>query len=127
MTNYETAAFKMSISDNLLKHLTVKANVTLEASDVKKSLEYSLSGNPLSKFFVLLEGEENSTVSEEARRIAASEDYAQHTAALALCSASPALALLGNIFLKINHPKVPTKFFKKREDALNWLHEQMHP
>jgi hypothetical protein len=126
MTKYETSAFKMSISHDMLKELTIKENVILQADDVHKSMEYSLCGNEHKRFYVLLEGEENSSVSEEARKIAASEEYAQNTAALALCSHSPAMYILGNLFLTVNRPKVPTKFFKKREEALVWLRLQMN-
>lgn len=125
MTTYETNSFKMKIGDDGLKELTVKENATFNANDVEVSLELSLNGKLHSKFYVLLEAEDNATITEDARKRAASADYARHTAALALCSDKPALVTLGNIFLTVNRPKVPTRFFKNRKDALSWLREQM--
>jgi len=125
MTQYETPAFRMQISDDLLKEITVKKGVIINAQDVKTSLELSLKEGVAQKYFVLLEGEEGSNVSDEARVLAASEEYSRHVAALALCSSNLAMAILGNLFLKVNRPKVPTKFFRERADALFWLRSQM--
>lgn len=125
MVTYETASFKMRIGDDGLKELTVKENATYDASDVEESLELSLRGNYRSKFYVLFEAEGNANITEDARKRAASQDYTKYTAALALCSDKPTLVALGNIFLTVNRPKVPTKFFKKRADALRWLKEKM--
>lgn len=125
MTTYETASFKMRIGEDGLKELTVKENATYDASDVEESLKLSLQGNYNGKFYVLFEAEGNATITEDARKRAASQDYTKYSAALALCSDKPALVALGNIFLTVNRPKVPTKFFKKRADALKWLRERM--
>ena len=125
MKEFETNAFRMKISDNLLKEISVKKNVTLRPVDLKESKKLSTEYKPGVKFYVLIEGEENGSVSTEARRLAASEEYSHYTAALALCSNSLYLAITGNLFLTINRPKVPTRFFEKREDGLIWLEEQM--
>jgi hypothetical protein len=72
-----------------------------------------------------MEGEEDATVNNAARRLAASSEYAQYTAALALCTSNLALRIMGNLFLKINKPAVATRLFETREEALTWLHKQM--
>ncbi len=121
MKQFETAAFKMVIHDNLVKELTIKKDITFEAKDITESLELSVQYLPDAKFFVLFEGEENSEVSIDARRVAASEEYAKHTAALALFSEKFHFSIISNLFLKVNRPKVPTKFFDNRNAALEWL------
>src|SRR4051812_12362486 len=101
----------MKIGNDLLKEITVKENVTLHPNDIWESKVLSQACRPGEKFYVLLEGETNATVSPEAKTAAASQEYAEHTAALALCSGNLAMAVMGNLFLKVNKPKVPTRFF----------------
>lgn len=121
MKTFETKAFKMVIHDDLLKEFTVKKNITLQAEDVWESKDLSINYIPNQKFYVLLEGEDDSDVSGDARRAAASEEYTKYVAALALCSNKLHQKIIGSLFLKINKPKVPTQFFDNREDALIWL------
>lgn len=116
----------MKISSDFLKEIKVKKDITLQASDVQKSLELSHLVGKDKRFFVLLEGEENASVSDEARKLAASEEYAKYTRALALCSNNPAMAVMGNVFMTVSRPKIPTRFFSKREDALQWLKSLMN-
>lgn len=121
MKEFETDVFKMIIHDNLIKEVKVKKNKTFSEKDVWESRDLSVAYKPGSKFYVLMEGEENSSVSSGARRAAASEEYFKYVAALALCSDKMMESILGNLFLKVNKPRVPTKFFDSREKALEWL------
>jgi hypothetical protein len=125
MKEFDTSAFKMIIYDNLLKEIRVKKNIKYSEKDVWKSRDLSLEYKPGAKFFVLFEGEDGSTVSAAARSAAASDDYFKHVAALALYSDKTLESIMGNLFLKINKPKVPTRFFDKRDRALAWLTQQM--
>lgn len=125
MKEFQTDTFILRIYANNMKELIVKRNKTLQASDVNESIKISSEYKPSTKFYVLLEGEENASVSIEARRAAASQAYAQCNAALALCSNSTVNAIMGNLFLKISKPIIPTRFFKERNDAVNWLNQHI--
>jgi len=124
MKQFETNAFTLVIHDNLLKEFKVKKNVMLQEKDVWESRDLSVKYKPNTKFFVLVEGEENSQVSADARRAVASDEYYKDVAALALYSNKTLGAIGGNLFLKVNRPKVPTRFFDNREKALKWLNTQ---
>lgn len=124
MKEFETDVFKMIIHDNLIKEVKVKKNHTLSEKNVWESRDLSLNYLPNVKFFVLIEGEENTSVSVAARDAAASAEYFKHVAALALHSKKMLDTIVGNLFLKINRPKVPTRFFDDREKALDWLREK---
>ncbi len=121
MKEFETDVFKMVIHDDLIKEVTVKKNKTFTEKDVWHSRDLSVQYKPEAKFLVLMEGEENSSVSSGARGAAASDEYHKNVAALALFSEKMMESILGNLFLKINKPKVPTRFFDNREKALEWL------
>lgn len=125
MKQFETGAFRMQITDDLMKIILVKRGVTLQAKDVEESKRLSLEAFPGCKFFVLMEGEEDANVSEDARRLAASEEYSKYTSALALCSGRAAMSVMGNLFLRFNSPRVPTRFFYNRIEAIDWLKAQM--
>ncbi len=121
MKQFETGAFSMTIYDDLLIEFRVKKNVKLEEKDIWESRDMSVLAYPGKKFFVLFEAEENFDVSTDARRAGASEEYARHVAALAMYSNRLYETIMGNLFLRISKPKVPTRFFDNRDKALTWL------
>lgn len=122
MKEFQTESFRMKISDDLIKEITIKKNVAFTSEHAKESITIASNAyKPDTKFFVLLDGEEGSDVTSDAKRLAASEEYKKYTAALALCSKNPLQAIAGNLFLRINKPKIPTRFFENREEALIWL------
>ena len=118
MKTFETKAFTMTIHDDLLIEFSVKKHINLQASDVWESRDMSVNYMPGKKFFVLFEGDEDASVSGEARRAGASEEYTEHVAALALYSNKAYERIIGSLFLKINKPLVPTEFFDNREHAI---------
>ncbi len=121
MKQFETDTYIMNIHDDLLIEFKVKKNKTLQEKDIWESRDLSVNYMPNKKFTVIMEAEENFEVSGDARRAGASLEYSKHVAALALCSNKLHETIIGNLFLKINKPIVPTKFFDDRTKALQWL------
>lgn len=122
MKEFETDSFRMKISDDFIKEITIKKNVSFKVEDVVESIRLSSNAfKPGTHFYVLLEFEEGAKVTNEAKRMVASEDYKNYTLALAMCSKNLAFAIAGNLFLKINKPKIPTRFFENKNDALAWF------
>jgi hypothetical protein len=62
------------------------------------------------------------SVTKEAREYMAEEGAALVLAAAFIIS-SPLSKLLGNIFLAINRPKIPSKLFTDRSEAIKWLEQ----
>lgn len=125
MKTFETPSYTMTVNDNLLIEFKVKEGIKLNAEDIWLSRAQSLEYMPGKKFFVLFEVSENAEVSAEGRTAGASEEYSKHVNALALCSNKIHERILGNLFLKIHKPKVPTRFFENRLSAIVWLNEKM--
>lgn len=46
------------------------------------------------------------------------------SSSVALMVESPATRIIGNVFLKVSKPRIPTKLFTNRESARSWLREQ---
>ena len=125
MKAFDREKYTMIIRDNLLIEFKVKKGAKLDAADVLDSRELSVKYMPGKKFFVLMESEGDLDVTVDGRRAGASEEYSRHVAALALCSNRLHETILGNLFLKINRPIVPTKFFDNRDKAIEWLRNKM--
>lgn len=121
MKTFETDAFIMTIHDDLLIEFSIKKDVTLQASDVWESRDMSVNYMPDKKFLVLFQADDGADVSGDARRAGASKEYTNHVAALALFSQKLHEKIIGNLFLKINKPIVPTKFFDDKDAAISWL------
>lgn len=68
-----------------------------------------------------MEAEGTFYTSREARELAASPEHSTHHGAVAFCSDKLAYKILGKLYIKINRPKVPTKYFTKRKEAVKWL------
>jgi hypothetical protein len=60
-------------------------------------------------------------VSKEGAKYATSDEGVRYTLAIAVIVDNLAKKLLMNFFLNFNKPKVPTKGFSNKEDALKWL------
>ena len=114
----------MNVHDDLLVEFRIKANSTLQATDVWTSRDQSVDYIPGKKFLVLIEGGKNAGISGDARRAGASMEYARHVAALAIYSPRSYEKIMGSLFLKINKPVVPTRFFDRRDEAITWLRSQ---
>jgi len=127
MKTFDTRSYLMHVHDDLLIEFRIKKNKTLQATDVWTSRDQSIEYMPGKKFLVLLEGEENAHISGDARRAGASMEYGQHVAALAIYSQKSYEKIMGSLFLKINKPVVPMRFFDDRAEAIAWLREQTKP
>lgn len=60
-------------------------------------------------------------VTKEAREFGASNEGLKHSIAEAYVLSSLAHKILANFYIKFNKPKVPTQFFKTKEEATIWL------
>ncbi len=125
MKQFETSSYIMNIHDDLFLEFLVKRDVNLNDQDVWQSKREAEAYMPGKKYFFLLGGEEFFQVSKEAREVAASEKFSTHIAAVALFSNALALKILGKLYIEINRPKVPTRFFDDKSIAEKWLKQQM--
>lgn len=111
----------MNIYDNAYLEFLVKKDAILNEQDLWQSKLEAEEYMPGTQFYVLLGGEEFFQVSREAREVAASDKFSTHLAAVALFSSELSLKILGNLYIKINRPNVPTKFFNDKKKAETWL------
>jgi hypothetical protein len=72
---------------------------------------------------ILIDASEVQSISKEARDYFASTEGISLIQASALLLDSVMAKFLGNFFLTINKPKVPTKIFTSSDDAMVWLQQ----
>jgi hypothetical protein len=106
---------------NAIKEFTVKKDVLLKEKDIWESSAMTDIPKGSRKFYVLFGLSEGSRVTANARRAVASEEYSQHVAALAICGEKIYESIRATLFSKVHRPKVPTRSFENRKDALEWL------
>lgn len=62
-------------------------------------------------------------VDKEVRDFGTTKESASNTTANAIVSDSLAHRILGNFFIQVQRPAVPTRMFKKEEEAIEWLEQ----
>ena len=73
------------------------------------------------KFYVLSEPVGFYRITKEARDLSATKEYGSHLAAVAIVTDHVAERLVIDVYNKINKPVVPTKVFRERGLAKEWL------
>jgi hypothetical protein len=121
MRTFETDVYVMNVHRNGYLEFKVKKDSLLEPDDLWLSRKQSLEYLPERKFAVLMEADDFFQIGSETRRVGASVEYSKDLIAVALCSNNLSLKILGSLYIKINRPPVPTKFFDDREKAEEWL------
>jgi len=89
---------------------------TIELVSVRKELKRD------KKMKVLMDARNMFQVSKESREYGAKKEVSGLSSAMAILAGKSLTAtLIGNFFIRYNKPAVPTKMFKKEENALKWL------
>jgi hypothetical protein len=102
----------------------IREGVTMDVEDVVASRDYVISKYPGLRFYVFSEGVEFFTMTKKTRERVASKEHLDNTIAIAFFTSNVSVYLLGDLFNKINKPPVPTKIFRNRDAAREWLREQ---
>ncbi len=98
------------------------AEVTLEDAQANSVLVNSFYVDE--KFPILIDSRGIKSISREARSFFTTNGRATNTMAFAILIDSAVSKVVGNFFLGINKPAVPTKLFLDEELAIQWLRNQ---
>lgn len=112
------------VEDRILEN-RVLCDVHVDVDDVLffKQANTSLMGNEA--YAILVVSEQGSTISKEARALSASDEFKKNTVAKAFLVNNLPHRIVGNFYLKVNRPAIPTRIFSDREQALNWLRSML--
>ena len=95
------------------------AEVTLE--DARESMAAYLKINEGRKRPLLVDTKTMKSLARGARQFYAGEEAAQVASAVALIVDTPVSKVLGNFYLGISNPLLPTRLFTSEDEALQWL------
>lgn len=103
----------------------IQNEVVLDAQDIieiKKVNKLISQGN---EYGLLLVSGESSSVTKDGREASADEKNRGKNIATAMIIHSLAQKIIGNFYLKVNKPVIPTQLFTDRIKALDWLRKQI--
>ncbi|MFL5765665.1 MAG: hypothetical protein ACJ77K_17095 [Bacteroidia bacterium] len=126
-TIIETEKYRLEIRDgsDLLEY-TIKEGITYDAEDAIETKARVTALHPGERFYVLGKGIEFFNITAAARALAATKEFSDNTIAVAFYTSNISLQLIGEMYVKLNKPAVPTKIFKSLFSAQEWLNEQMN-
>ena len=110
------------IEDNII-HIHLKSNQEIALNDAQEVLESMGIVGEGKKYPVFIDVGEFVNIDDDVRTFSASKAGNIYTIADAIAVDNIAQKLLANFYLKNDHPKVPTKVFNNKHDALAWLRE----
>ncbi len=113
----------MLLADGVVENFLLKG-VNLDVDDVIEIKQVNMHLAENKPYCVLVSGDEFITISKEAKVMVASEKFAHNTIAKAIVVDNLSKKLIVSFYLAVNKPKINTKSFLKRNDALNWLLEK---
>jgi len=95
------------------------AEVTLESAQETMAAYLKLNKGKRRPLFV--DTKSMKTIEREARKYYAGEEAAKVACAVALIVDSPVSRVLGNFYLGLSNPHLPTRLFSSEAEALEWL------
>jgi hypothetical protein len=104
-------------------YIWIKDGQELEVHDIKALIEAKnqlFGEEPHTTVFI---AGVNSSISNEARVFAASEEAYQGAIAKSIVANCLSTRLMGNFFIRFNNPPAPTKLFASEEEAVKWLNQ----
>jgi hypothetical protein len=95
------------------------AEVTLESAQETMAAYLKLNKGKRRPLFVATKSMKS--IDRQARNYFAGEEAAKVACAVALIVDSPVSRVLGNFYLGVSHPHLPTRLFALEAEALEWL------
>jgi hypothetical protein len=111
----------VSLLEEGILHIHLKSGTEIHLNDAVLIVEAMGKLGGGKKFPVLIDAGEFTSVDQEVRVFSASEDSNLYTLADAIAYYSLGQKLIANFYLNQNKPSVPTRAFKGKEEATEWL------
>jgi hypothetical protein len=123
---YELKAFTTCLNEEGIAITRVKddADVTITEAKANTSTIIRLTGGRACP--ILVDTRRIRSISNEAREHFAMRGRMAHVNSIALLISSPVSRIIGNFYISLNRPSVPTRLFTDEEAALNWLRSHLN-
>jgi hypothetical protein len=109
----------LTFEKDQVAHLHIKANQIVETDEVKAIFQVINGKN--GRFRLLVTADEQAALSPEAREYASSAESTDKIVADAVVVQNYSHEMTANFFIRFNKPNRPTRLFKHRDEAYEWL------
>lgn len=120
-----TAEISYDSSTRILK-IKILEGAEIELADAIQNHEATMILTKGDRYLVMVDGRVNMSVSRDARAYAAGPKAGDGSIASAFIITSTANKLIGNFYINVNKPEVPTRIFSSEEKANEWLQEFLY-
>jgi len=121
MKPIETRTAKIKIIEVGIINVTIKENAVQDLNDAKENIASCATLANKKKLVSLIDIRLAESIDREARNYYGGPENARITKAMALLIDSGFSRVMGNFFLGLNKPKMPTKLFTEKNKAIDWL------
>ena len=125
----ETENLIVSVIEERIYHLFVKDFCSVSYTDAVEATtvlgEYCIKNNMTKIGMNMVEFGHGATADQAAREYASTKEANNRSNGSAILVKNFAQQLIGDYYLKFNHPRYPTKVFYKKEKALSWIRETL--
>lgn len=121
---YENQVFCTSLDKAGVVHTKVKKRAKVDINHAVENTEFVRLLCDDGQAPMLVDLREIHSITQEARSHFSMQDRKGHAICLALLINSPVSRIVGNFFIGISKPTVPTRLFSDEDDAKAWLLKQ---
>lgn len=121
----ETRVFFTSMHPKGYIHTKVKPGSEISREDARTNTEAVLTISEGKNFPILVDLRQIKSISKEARDHFSMRGRKPHVTAIAMLVSSPVSRIIGNFFLGLNKPTVPTRMFTSEPDAERWIRKTL--
>ncbi|MDI1353934.1 MAG: hypothetical protein PSX36_03400 [bacterium] len=108
---FEDRILIVTLNEDLEITESILEKIFTEGAALSRGVPYS----------ILADVRKNVSSTSSARKYGAHHPFMKQLVAQALIADTSAVIILANFFIKVNKPEIPTRLFKKKEDAIAWL------
>lgn len=120
-TTVDLGKTTITFEEDQIAHLHLKENQVVELDELKSIFEAISKAAAGKKFRLLVTAEDNASLSPEARQYASSAESSEVIVADAVVVQNYSHEMTANFFIRFNKPNRPTKLFKDKAAAHEWL------
>jgi hypothetical protein len=117
----ETRIFHTSLEPGKYILTKVKPGSEIELEDAKENTAAVIKISGGANFPILVDLREIKSISKEARDHFSMKGRKPNVTAIAMLISSPVSRIIGNFFLGLNQPIVPTRLFTSESEAIYWM------
>lgn len=117
----KSSVFNTTLDPRGFVHTRVQQGSEIQLEDAKENTVRVISISGGSNYPILVDLREIKSISKEARDHFSMRGRKPNVTAIAILVGSPLSEIIGNFFLGLNRPTVPTRLFASEADGIGWM------